>query len=414
MSPILNFSYKVWILAAGRLLSGIGNGFTLFYAPIFFVNQVGLSSTMVGIALGSGSVSGVAGRFLAGQAVDSPNWGRRKTLLASAAISAIADVVLSLAGNFPTLVLGNLLMGLGIGIYWPATEAAIIDLTTSEQRNEAFAVTRLADNLGLSLGVVLGGALISNSGNYRTLFVIDGISFAIFFLIIYFAIAETYQFKPASAATKDDHDWLNGWSLALRDRALMVFVAVSILFTIYLSQVQSTLPLYLKNFVQLADTGTGFSEKQISGLFTWHITFAAVIQLPVAWLLNRFSRVKGLSFSLVFWGIAFVLVWVTGIIPDNTLIWAILTLGMMSLGMVTFTPIASGLVADLAPESLRGVYFAINSQCWAIGYFIGPPLGGWALDHPEFTNYFWLGCAFSVLLGIVVLQYLNRLIATRR
>ncbi|HIK45848.1 MAG TPA: MFS transporter, partial [Leptolyngbyaceae cyanobacterium M65_K2018_010] len=30
---------QVWILAGGRLLSQVGIGFTLFYAPIFFVNQ---------------------------------------------------------------------------------------------------------------------------------------------------------------------------------------------------------------------------------------------------------------------------------------------------------------------------------------------------------------------------------------
>ena len=409
MSRMLNFSFKVWILAAGRLLSEIGTGFTLFYAPIFFVNQVGLSSTLVGIALGSGSVSGVAGRFLGGQLADTPSWGRRKTLLASAAISVLADVVLSLTTNFPTLILGNLLMGFGIGMYWPATEAAIIDLTKPEQRNGAFAVTRLADSLGLSLGVVLGGALIANSGNYRALFVIDGISFAVFFGVIYFAIAETYQFSRQPSTAKAQ----NGWSLALRDRALMVYVAVNILFTTYLSQVQSTMPLYLKNFVQIADTGTGFSEQVISGLFTWHIAFAAICQLPAAWLLNRFSRITGLSFSLILWAVAFILVWVTGNIPDNTLIWAVLTLGVMSLGMITYTPVASGLVADLAPESLRGVYFSINSQCWAVGYFIGPPLGGWALDRPQFTDYFWLLLAASVLAGLAILQYLNLLIAAR-
>ena len=410
MSRILNFSFKVWILAAGRLLSEIGTGFTLFYAPIFFVNQVGLSSTLVGIALGSGSVSGVVGRFLGGQLADTPSWGRRKTLLTSAAISVLADVVLSLTANFPTLILGNLLMGFGIGMYWPATEAAIIDLTEPEQRNEAFAITRLADSLGLSLGVVLGGALISNSGNYRSLFVIDGISFAVFFAVIYFAIAETYQFQAQSLTTESE----NGWSLALRDRALMVYVAVNILFTTYLSQVQSTMPLYLKNFVQIGDTGTGFSEQVISGLFTWHIVFAAVCQLPTAWLFNRFSRITGLSLSLALWGIAFILVWVTGNIGENTLIWAALTLGVMSLGMITYTPVASGLVADLAPESLRGVYFSISSQCWAIGYFIGPPLGGWALDNPQFTNYFWLIFAASVLIGMVILQYLNKLITAKK
>ena len=339
MSRILDFSFKVWILAAGRLLLSIGNGFTLFYAPIFFVNQVGLSATSVGIALGSGSISGVASRFLAGQLSDNPAWGRRNTLLAAAAISALADVVLSFTYNLPTLILGNLLMGFGIGMYWPAAEAAIIDLTTPKQRNEAFAVTRLADSLGLSLGTVLGGAWIANSGNYRALFVIDGISFVLFFGVIYFAIAETYQFKSKPTTSNNG----NGWLLALRDRALMVYVAVNILFTIYLSQVHSTMPLYLMNFIQIGDTGTGFSEQVISGLFTWHIVFAAICQLPAAWLLNRFSRIRGLGFSIILWGIAFILVYVTGNISNNTLIYAAITLGVMSLGMITYTPIASGL-----------------------------------------------------------------------
>ena len=147
-----DLSTPVWILAGGRLLSEIGSGFTLFYAPIFFVNQVGIPATLVGFAIGSASISGVFGRFWGGGAVDSPKWGRRKTLLVATAISALADVFLATTHNFSTLIIGNLLMGLGIGIYWPATEAAIIDLTKPQQRNEAFAITRLADILGLSLG----------------------------------------------------------------------------------------------------------------------------------------------------------------------------------------------------------------------------------------------------------------------
>ena len=403
--PLPDFNTQVWILAAGRLLSQIGSGFTLFYAPIFFVNQVGLSATLVGIGLGSGSVSGVIGRFLGGQWADSPNWGRKRTLLISAAISAFADVFLALTYNFPILIVGNLLMGFGIGLYWPATEAAIVDLTTIEQRNEAFAITRLADSLGLGLGVVLGGALISASGNYRALFIIDGISFVIFFGVIYFAIAETNLFTQSQLQS------YRGWLVALRDRALMVFILVNILFTTYLSQVQTTMPLYLKNFVSTE----GFDEKTISVLFSWYIAFAALCQLPVARWLNRFTRVRALIFSLLMWGGAFALVWLTGILNTNALIWSILALGTMSIAMVAYTPSASALVADLAPESLRGIYLSLNSQCWAVGYFIGPILGGWALDRSATVAHgFWLICAASIAIGILILQYLNSILVARK
>ena len=399
-------SHQVWILATGRLLSQIGTGFTLFYAPIFFVNQVGLSATAVGIGLGSGSISGIVGRFLGGSFADSNFWGRRRTLLLSLAVCAVASLVLAFTYNFPIFIVGNLLMGLGIGLYWPATEAAVADLTTIEQRNEAFAITRLADSLGLGMGVVLGGAMIGTTGNYRALFVIDAISFVVFLAVVYAAIAETRQFDehhPKQAG--------RGWAVALRDRNLMVYVLVNILFTIYMAQVQSTMPLYFTNFVSGGTSKGGFSAQVISGLFTWHVAFAALCQLPVARALNRFSRPRALTLSMLLWGAGFVLVWLTGVASTGHLFWAILALGVLAIATVAYTPSASSLVVDLAPEPLRAIYLSINSQCWAIGYFIGPPVGGWALDQSEaIAHGFWLATALSIIIGIAILQYLNRIL----
>jgi MFS family permease len=397
--------HQVWILAAGRLLSQIGSGFTMFYAPIFFVNQVGLSATAVGLGLGSSSISGVVGRFLGGSFADSKFWGRRGTLLLSLAICALASVVLALTYNFPTFIVGNLLMGLGIGLYWPATESAVADLTTNEQRNEAFAITRLADSLGLGMGVVLAGALIGTTGNFRALFVIDAISFVVFLGLVYAAIAETGKFDEHHSKQAS-----RGWAVALRDRHLIVYVLVNILFTTYMAQVHSTMPLYFTNFVSGGTSKGGFSAQAISGLFTWHVAFAALCQLPVARALNRFSRPRALIISMLLWGAGFVLVWLTGVASTGHLFWAILALGVLAIATVAYTPSASALVVDLAPEPLRAIYLSINSQCWAIGYFIGPPVGGWALDQsPAIAHGFWLATAFSTIIGIAILQYLNRI-----
>jgi MFS family permease len=405
--PQLN--HQVWILAAGRLLSQIGTGFTLFYAPIFFVNKVGLSATAVGIGLGSSSISGVVGRFLGGSFADSNFWGRRRTILLSLAVSALASVVLALTTNFPIFIVGNLLMGLGIGLYWPATESAVADLTTDEQRNEAFAIVRLADSLGLGMGVVLGGALIGTTDNYRALFFIDAISFLVFFAIVYAAIAETRKFDEYHREPIG-----RSWVVALSDRRLLVYVLVNILFTTYIAQIQSTMPLYFTNFVSASSSGKGFSPEIISALFTWYVSFAALCQLPVARRLNRFTRPNALTISMLLFGIGFILIWVTGVASTSPIVWAILALGILAIATVAYTPSASALVVDIAPESLRGVYLSINSQCWAVGYFIGPPLGGWALDQLRYIAHgFWLATAASTCIGILILQYLNRMLRTK-
>ncbi len=395
---------KVWILSFGRLLSQLGNGFVLFYAPIFFVNQVGLSASQVGLGLGIGSIAGVLGRFLGGGFCDSQRIGRRNTLLLSAAVSAAADGVLAIATDRPTFIIGNMLMNLGIGFYWPATEAVVADLTAADQRNEAFGLVRLADSLGISLGVIFGGILIELTGAYRSLFVIDGITYLVFFVIIYFAIGETL--KPSATPAP----LAQGWQTALGDRRLLIYVLVNVLFTTYLAQVQSTMPLYFSNFIPISETRQGFSPAVISAIFTWHVVLTALCQLPVARWLNRFSRPHALIGSALLWGIGFLLIAITGMAPSAHLLWAILALGILAIATVAYLPAASSLVVDLAPESMRGVYLAVNSQCWAIGYFIGPPLGGWALDQSARVAYgFWIALALSIIIAILILHYLNQL-----
>ena len=289
---------QIWILALGRLLSQTGNGFTVFYTPIFFVNEVGLSATAVGVALGSAQITGILGRFLGGSLCDSQFWGRRGTLLLSAVISAIASLVIAAANDFPTLVLGKLLIGLGYGLYWPTVEAAVADLTQEGDRSEAYALTRLGDNIGLQFGIVLAGILISTTGAYRGLFVINGLFFLAFFGVVYFALVESYKPDAISEDFTVKKEVKNGWLVAFSDRLFLIFVAVNILFTFYFSQINSTLTLYLTNLVP-----GNFSPAIISALFTWHITVSIVFQLPVAKLLNRLSRPRALTISALLWGV---------------------------------------------------------------------------------------------------------------
>ena len=113
--------------------------------------------------------------------------------------------------------------------------------------------------------------------------------------------------------------------------------------------------------------------------------------------------------SALLWGLGFIAIGLTGMVATGNLFLAVVGLFFLSVATVAYTPFASGLVAELAPESLRGVYLSINSQCWAIGYLIGPPLGGWALDQGQFAaNNFWLGLSLSVSVAILILQIVDR------
>ncbi|MCL6751902.1 MFS transporter [Nostoc sp. CCCryo 231-06] len=399
---------QIWIFAIGRFLSEVGTGCTLFYAPIFFVNQVGLSASSVGVALGSASISGIVGRIVGGSLADSEHWGRRRTLLLATAISAIGSLVLATTNNFTILVIGSLISGLGIGFYWPAAEVVVADASQIDNRRETFAIARLADNLGLAIGIMLAGFLISIIGSYRWLFVIDAISFLVFFGVVYVGISETEQQQIGES---EKTELFASWMAVLSDRCFLVYIAVNIFFTIYISQIHSTLPLFFKNFV-IKSTTEGSAQTTISVLFAWHLVFAIICQLPVTSILKRCSHTLALTVSAIFWAIGFGLIWVSGSAPSHNLVWAILALGVFAVAIVCYTPSAASLVTELAPENQRGVYFSINALCWAVGSFIGHPLGGWALDQPQIiTNSYWLCFILSVAIALAILQYLSRILA---
>jgi MFS family permease len=114
----------------------------------------------------------------------------------------------------------------------------------------------------------------------------------------------------------------------------------------------------------------------------------------------------------LFWGVGFSLMWAVGVAVLPQIGGAVIALGVMSFALITYTPAASALVVDLAPESQRGVYMALNSQCWAMGYLFGPPLGGWALDQvPAIAHGFWLVAAMSIAPCLAMIFLLEKLLA---
>ncbi|MFG6095451.1 MFS transporter [Leptothoe sp. ISB3NOV94-8A] len=368
---------EIWILATGQLLLYIGQGFTLVYASIYFVNELGFSPTQVGLALSSSGLAGIVGRFWSGYAIDSDFWGRRRTLMLSAMITALACFCLAFANTFVLLVLGNLLLGLGISLYWPANLAITTDLTTTENRTEAFALTRLVDHLGLALGALLAGQYVAMSGNYSILFILKGLTYALFAGVIYVAIAETRQ--PLGDVRNVWQDW---WQ-AFRDRNLLTFLSANIIFTIYAAQYTSTLPLYLANFIPGGNTEIGFSEQWISYFFVWHVVLKVVFQLPITRLVKTINHVSIMLVALIIWSAAFFLLWLVGNIAIDPLLIAISAFSLIALAEILYSPAGVSLLGEMAPSNLRGIYFSLESQCWSIGFTVGPALGGWALDHPE-------------------------------
>jgi MFS family permease len=402
-SLLPSLSRQAWVQAIGRTLYQAGYGSIQFFIPLIFVKQVGLSATIVGIGIGSGSLAGVVGHFLGGYLADSPSYGRKKTLLFSAILSILAAFILALTQNLPLLFIANLLMGLSAGCYWTAADTIVMDVTDPDKRHQAFAVLVLADSLGAGFGIWAGGSLLSLT-NAQTFFFADSFILLIFLLLAQIATRETRQEQPESAKV-----WQK-FVTALNDHSLRLFVLVSVLFTTYVALVNIILPLYLTNIVANSAKQVGLSVGSVANLFTWcYVGIGAVLQLPLVQMLGSLVKVQVLIISMLLWGVGFFLVWATGMVASLQLVCMSAALIVLSIATAIYKPFAPTVIAELAPESLRVVYLSISYQCWSIGYFIGSIFGGWAMDQSRtIAHYFWIVVALSTICGLLILYVLGQ------
>ncbi|MFC4499344.1 MULTISPECIES: MFS transporter [Streptomyces] len=102
-----------------------------------------------------------AGTLFAGGAL-ADRFGPRTTLLAGLALFGAASGAGAFAGNAGWLIVARVLMGAGSALLMPATLSVIVQSTPAEKRTRAIAIWSSSSGLGVAVGPVVGGALLSH------------------------------------------------------------------------------------------------------------------------------------------------------------------------------------------------------------------------------------------------------------
>jgi MFS family permease len=279
-----------------------------------------------------------------------------------------------------------IVVGLLSSVAGPAHQAMIADILPEKQRQEGFGILRVVGNFAWIIGPTIGGFLASR--NFFYLFVIDSVMSCLVALIIYRAIPET---KPEPKAHEKGESFLKtvtGYRFALRDTAFMSFIIANILMLLVYQQLYGSLSVYLRDNHGINPQGYGL-------LMT---TSAVTVVLFQFWLTRSIKHRPPflmMAFGTVFYVIGFLLFGVF-----TTLILFAVNMVIITIGEMIVVPTSQALVANFAPEQMRGRYMAIAGLSWMIPQVIGPGAAGYILDHYNPNLLWYLGgalCGLSVL-----------------
>ncbi|MGP3707681.1 MFS transporter [Gordonia paraffinivorans] len=124
--------------------------------------------------------------------------GRRRLLIAGAALSAVSAVVFLTAGPVWQMLIGRVISGMSAGIYAGAATTAIIELAPPSWRGRAPAVATAANIGGLGLGPLIAGVLAQYApAPLQTPFAVDLALLALAFAGIW-RLTETVVVKPGA------------------------------------------------------------------------------------------------------------------------------------------------------------------------------------------------------------------------
>jgi MFS family permease len=332
------------------------------FLVLYLTKDVGFTAERAGLILslyGAASlvVSPILGRLADGV-------GHVRMMKLSLLSSGLVMLAYPLARSVGGIALVTVALAVTAEAFRPASLSVLTDLAPPEQRKAAFAVNRLAINLGMSVGPAVGGYLAEVS--FPAIFRVDGATSLLAFVVLAmtgFSVAE-----HASAPAPDGAPGLRSRP-AWKDVQLLAFLAACVPLAAVFFQHEGALPLDVVRDLGLPASFFGWMFTINTGLI---VLFEVRLNLATThWPHATSLFVGGLFLASGFGAMAFCR---SGpAIAATVVVWTI--------GEMILLPSMSNVVAELAPADRRGEYMGLYSMSWGLAFAIGPWLGTFVLEQ---------------------------------
>jgi MFS family permease len=162
--------------------------------------------------------------------------------------------------------------GAGFGVANTANQVLSLTLVSAEQRASSIALRRVAGNFGLGSGATIAGFIVASAGDLRAfqaLYLFDGVTFAVFALVVLAGIPNPRLAQAAAAS-----DGGTGFRAVAHDRLFLTLIAANIVL------VMTGGALFSNILAPFAKAHTPVGPGEIGVVFFINTFFIVVAQIP--------------------------------------------------------------------------------------------------------------------------------------
>ena len=329
----------------------------------FSVGDAGLTLTVYGI--GSILVAPMAGRL-------SDRLGGLRIMKLSLLLSGLLLFVFPFGNQLTSILMITAVWAIANEAFRPPSMSLIGELAGPDQRKAAFALCRLAINLGMSIGPVIGGFLAMYS--FKLLFYVDGATTLLAALLLTALPWKIKRQAEAVAANPSDNDSHTGdsvslvesrlrYSSVLKNRRFIYFLFAMLPIELVFFQQMAAMPLFLVRDLHFTEAGYGM-------LFAVNTLIIILVEVPLNMAISKWSHRHALALGAFLVGAGFgALLFVNGVFG------AVATVVIWTFGEMISLPASAAYVSDMAPPAQSGAYMGLYTMGFSLAFAIGPWLG---------------------------------------
>jgi len=371
---------EIWILVSATFVNRAGT-MVLPFLVLYLTRTLHVSGGKAALALTTYGIAALMAMPVAGWLTDRA--GALTVMRGSLFCTGLLLLMYPLAHRFASILAISFLFAILNESVRPPSLALVSDLVAPARRKSAFALSRLAVNLGMSIGPAIGGVLAAFS--FRWLFYADGITSLLGAAVLMFAWPKGARVRAGEAQWDDAADLGREIEAeaprllatahpaaelrAFRNPRMLYFLAALIPVQLVFFQFTSTLPLFLVRHL-------GMPEAIYGTIFTLNTLMIVALEVPLNSAMENWPHGRSLALGALLYAIGFgsyALVTRTAGVYAAVAIW--------TFGEMVLMPASSAYAAEIAPKERRGEYMGLYTMSFSVAFATGPWMGATTLER---------------------------------